>query len=49
MSDWTSVDEYPMSQLSGLTQGAETHFELRRNAAFFRFRGASTASAAMAP
>ncbi len=36
---WTSVDEYPMSQLSGLTQGAETRFELRRDAGIFRFQG----------
>ncbi len=36
---WTSVDEYPFSQFSGLTPGAETRFELRRDAGTFRFQG----------
>lgn len=36
---WTSVDEYPISQLTGFSPGRDTRFELRRAAGTFRFQG----------
>lgn len=36
---WTSVDEYPVSQLSGFSPARDTRFELRRAAGTFRFQG----------
>ncbi len=36
---WTSVDEYPISQLIGFSPGRNTSFELRRGAGTFRFHG----------
>jgi beta-lactamase regulating signal transducer with metallopeptidase domain len=37
---WTSVDEYPLSQLAGLTRGTDVRFELRRSAGTIHLRGA---------
>jgi beta-lactamase regulating signal transducer with metallopeptidase domain len=36
---WTSVDDYPLSQLAGLTQGKDVRFELRRSAGTVRLQG----------
>ena len=36
---WTSVDEYPLSQLTGFVPGPDTRFELRRGAGTFSFQG----------
>ncbi len=37
---WTSVDEYPLTQLSGLAPGADVRFELRRSAGTIHLQGA---------
>jgi hypothetical protein len=36
---WTFVDDFPLSQLSGLTPGTDVHFELRRSAGTIRLQG----------
>ncbi len=36
---WVSVDDYPMSRLTGFVPGPNTRFELRRDAGTFRFQG----------
>ncbi len=36
---WTSVDDYPLSQLSGLARGTDVRFELRRSAGTIRLQG----------
>ena len=36
---WTSVDEYPVSQLTGFSPDRNTSFELRRGAGTFSFQG----------
>lgn len=36
---WTSVDEYPISQLTGFSPGRNVNFELRRSAGTFHFQG----------
>ncbi len=39
LSDWASMDSYPVSQLTGFTPGPAVHFELRRDAGTFRMQG----------
>jgi beta-lactamase regulating signal transducer with metallopeptidase domain len=36
---WTSVDEYPLSQLTGFSRDRNASFELRRGAGTFHFQG----------
>ncbi|HEY4597796.1 MAG TPA: hypothetical protein VIJ02_15455, partial [Thermoanaerobaculia bacterium] len=36
---WTSVDDYPLSDLAGLTSGKNVRFELRRSAGTVRLQG----------
>lgn len=36
---WTSVDDYPLSELAGLTEGKNVRFELRRSAGTVRLQG----------
>lgn len=36
---WTSVDDYPLSDLAGLTTGKNVRFELRRSAGTVRLQG----------
>jgi beta-lactamase regulating signal transducer with metallopeptidase domain len=36
---WTFVDDFPLSQLSGLTPGTDIRFELRRSAGTVRLQG----------
>jgi beta-lactamase regulating signal transducer with metallopeptidase domain len=36
---WTSVDDYPLSDLAGLTPGKSVRFELRRSAGTVRLQG----------
>jgi beta-lactamase regulating signal transducer with metallopeptidase domain len=36
---WTSMDDYPLSQFSGLTSGKDVRFELRRSAGAVHFQG----------
>jgi len=36
---WTSIDDYPTSQLAGFNPGRDARFELRREAGTFRFQG----------
>jgi beta-lactamase regulating signal transducer with metallopeptidase domain len=38
-SRWTSVDEYPLSDLAGLAPGKDAHFELRRSAGTVHLQG----------
>jgi beta-lactamase regulating signal transducer with metallopeptidase domain len=38
-SKWTSVDDYPLSDLAGLAPGKGAHFELRRSAGTVRLQG----------
>ncbi|PYQ66471.1 MAG: hypothetical protein DMF53_03520, partial [Acidobacteria bacterium] len=38
-SKWTSVDDYPPSDLAGLTPGKDVRFELRRSAGTVRLQG----------
>ncbi|MEA2602102.1 MAG: hypothetical protein QOF89_3094 [Acidobacteriota bacterium] len=39
LSDWASMDSYPVSQLAGFSPGPAAHFELRRDAGTFRLQG----------
>ncbi len=36
---WTSVDDYPLSDLAGLTEGKDVRFELRRSAGTVHLQG----------
>jgi beta-lactamase regulating signal transducer with metallopeptidase domain len=36
---WTSINDYPLADFTGLTKGSDVRFEMRRDAGTFRFRG----------